>query len=103
MLNRLRTVLVKSFVGAIALGWIFAQAILHFGYTFVAPLGDWLNRRLCCSTEEAAAAKMSLYPAIPEALRFAAIFIVGYLLLRWLYYKPLKEEPDSRRPTGVTQ
>ena len=95
MLRRLRTVLVKSFVGAIALGWIFAQAILHFGYTIVAPLGDWLNRRLCCSTEEAAAAKFNFLAAVPDLLRFVSLLVVGYLLLRWLYFKPLPDESDS--------
>ena len=29
MLERLRSILVSSFIGAITLGWVFAQAILH--------------------------------------------------------------------------
>jgi hypothetical protein len=34
MLELLKKVLVNSFVGAIALGWVFAQDILHFAYVF---------------------------------------------------------------------
>jgi hypothetical protein len=45
MLERLRSVLVSSFVGAIALGSVFAQGILHFAYVFSAPVAGWLTRR----------------------------------------------------------
>jgi hypothetical protein len=37
MFERLKKTLVKSFVGAIALGWVFAQGILHFAYVCSAP------------------------------------------------------------------
>lgn len=45
MLERLKKAMVTSFVGGVALGWVFAQGILHFAYAFSAPLLDWLRRR----------------------------------------------------------
>jgi hypothetical protein len=45
MFKRLKHTLVKSFVGAIALGWLFAQGILHFANIFSAPIAGWVMRR----------------------------------------------------------
>ena len=45
MFKRLKRALVTSFVGTIALGWVFAQVILHFAYIFSAPIAGWLMRR----------------------------------------------------------
>lgn len=38
MLNRLKRTLVESFVGAIALGYLLAQTILHFVNIFASPV-----------------------------------------------------------------
>jgi hypothetical protein len=42
MLRRLKRVLVESFVGAIALGYLLAQGLLHFVYIFTSPFSEWL-------------------------------------------------------------
>jgi hypothetical protein len=34
----------------------------------------------------------SLQDAIPELVRSLALLLVGYFLLRWLYFKPLEDE-----------
>lgn len=83
MLRRLRNVLVSSFVGAIALGWVFAQGILHFAYALVAPIGGWVTRH-----EYLAMAKpgFSFHDALPEFAKSVSLFLIGYILLRWLYY-----------------
>jgi hypothetical protein len=90
MLERLKRALVNSFVGAIALGWLFAQGILHFAYVFSAPVAGWLTRReyhgMVVSTG------FSLQDALPELVRSVSLLLVGYLLLRWLYYKPIESE-----------
>lgn len=95
MLRKLRRSLVESFVGAIALGWLFAQAILHFAYIFAAPFANWLMRR-----EYRGVLDRNGYPvgfsfadALPEVIRCVVLLVVGYLLLRWLYFKPLDDEP----------
>ena len=94
MFNRLRKTLVKSYVGAIALGWLFAQGILHFAYIFSAPVTGWLMRREYRGLAERATAGpgFSLQDALPELIRSIALLLVSYVLLRWLYYKPLEEE-----------
>ena len=87
MLERLRSVLVSSFVGAIALGSVFAQAILHFAYVFSAPIAGWLTRREYHGMVDRVNAGFSLHDALPELAKSVSLLLVGYLLLRWLYYK----------------
>lgn len=45
MFDRLRGILVESFIGAIALGYLLAEAVLSFGNVFTAPLATWIRRR----------------------------------------------------------
>jgi len=97
MLDRLKRVLVESFVGAIALGYVFAQGLLHFAWIFSAPVAAYLTRREYRGIMERTAAPtgFSLQDALPELARCCALLLVGYVLLRWLYFKPLGEEaPD---------
>ncbi len=100
MLERLKKVLVNSFVGAIALGWLFAQGILHFAYVFSAPVAGWLTRREYHGMVDRATIStgFSLQDALPELVRSLSLLLVGYLLLRWLYYKPLQPETRESRP-----
>jgi hypothetical protein len=100
MLERLKKALVESFVGAIALGWIFAQGISHFAGMFVAPLSRWLMHK-----EYRGFPGMPQFPqgfslqdALPELLRSVALLVLGYFLLRWLYFKPLEEDTDEPNP-----
>ena len=94
MFKRLKRALVTSFVGAIALGWLFGQGILHFAYIFSAPVGGWLMRREYREVMERAntAAGFSFQDAMPELVKSFSLLLVGYLLLRWLYFKPLEQE-----------
>src|SRR5882757_7751423 len=97
MLERLRSVLVNSFVGAIALGWVFAQAILHFAYVVSAPVAGWVTRRVyhqMTLDRTTTPTAFSLQDALPELVRSVSLLLVGYVLLRWLYYKP--SEADTR-------
>lgn len=94
MLNRLRKALVKSYVGAIALGWLFAQGILHFAYVFSAPVTGWLMRREYrpLADRSIAGARFSVQDALPELVKCFSLLLIGYFLLRWLYFKPVEEE-----------
>ena len=97
MLSRLREVLVSSFVGAIALGFLFSQGILHFAYVFSAPVSGWLSRREYDGMLHRPATGFSLQDALPELVRSVSLLLIGYILLRWLYYKsPEPEAADSR-------
>jgi len=99
MLERLRSVLVSSFVGAIALGWIFAQGILHFAYMFSAPIASWVTRREYHGMVDRVNAGFSLHEALPELAKSVLLLLVGYFLLRWLYYRssqPQAQQADSQ-------
>jgi hypothetical protein len=94
MLNRLRAVLVNSFVGAIGLGWLFAQGVLHFAYVFSAPIASWLTRREYRGIADRPnfSTAFSLQDALPELVRSFSLLLVAYLLLRWLYFKPIESQ-----------
>jgi hypothetical protein len=94
MLKRLRSALVRSFVGAVALGWVFAESVFHFAYMFSAPITGWLSRREYrgLSGQSIGPTGFSFQDAVPELIRSLSLLIVGYFLLRWLYFKPLEEE-----------
>lgn len=99
MLKRLRNVLVGSFVGAIALGWVFAQGILHFAYAFVAPLSGWVTRHEYLSMAKPG---FAFHDALPEFAKSVSLFLIGYILLRWLYYgsSQPQTERSEREPTA---
>ena len=101
MLERLKRALVESFVGAIALGWVFSQAIVQFANIPAAPIARWLSRReyRALTSNSAGPTGFSLQDALPELVRFFALLLLGYVLLRWLYYKPLEEE-ETEPPTS---
>ena len=105
MCRRLKDALVTSYVGALALGWLFAQGILHFAYVFSAPVTGWLARReyRAFSRETAAAVpRFTLQDATPELIRSIVLLVIGYLLLRWLYYKPTMRLPEPRTTEDTT-
>lgn len=100
MLERLKKALVSSFVGAIGLGWVFAQGILHFAYAFSAPVASSLARSEYRSLTDrvSVASGFLLRDALPELMRSFVLLLVGYFLLRWLYFTPSEQqvkEPDS--------
>jgi hypothetical protein len=96
MLERLKRALVESFVGAIALGYIFAQGLQHFAWAFAAPVAGYVSRKQYRGLiDRPIPVAFSFQDALPELARSAALLVVGYVLLRWLYFKPLAEAPKS--------
>jgi len=106
MFDRLRRSLVESFVGALALGWLFAWAILDFVSIFSAPVTNWVSRDELRQAKFAGLdtipATLLLKDALPYVVSSFALFLIGYLLLRWLYFKPLPESATSE-PTVPEQ
>jgi hypothetical protein len=94
MFERLKNALVNSFVGAITLGWIFAQGILHFTDVFSAPFANWIMRREYPGFVDGVTGSTgsSLQYALPELARSVCLLALGYILLRWLYFKPVVNE-----------
>lgn len=96
MFERIRRAMVESFVGAVALGWLFAQGILHFVDIFTAPISGWLVRSEYGRLTDHPSARFMLRDSLPELARSFFLLLFWYILLRWLYFKPVrKETPES--------
>ncbi|MGH9570247.1 MAG: hypothetical protein ACRD4F_11430 [Candidatus Angelobacter sp.] len=97
MFKQLKGVLVTSYVGAIALGWLFAQAIGHFASIFSAPISGWLMRREYRGLLGQAnnMRSFSFQDALPELVKTLSLLLVGYFLLRWLYFTPLDQQESE--------
>jgi hypothetical protein len=93
MIDQLKRALVERYIGVIALGWLFAQGIYHFVNILAAPITSWAMRSEMRSIPGMPAMSPDFFPryALPELLRSAGLLLLGYLLLRWLYFKPLPE------------
>ncbi len=100
MFERLKRALVESFVGAIALGYLLAQCILHFVDIFASPIAGWVSRNdyRAIIPGGAALAGFSLKDALPDLSRFVVLFLVWYLLVRWLYFTPPKTDASEPAP-----
>jgi hypothetical protein len=101
--NQLRRVLVESFVGAIALGWLLAQGLMHFVDVFAAPIGTWVARAEYreFANHPSVSTAFTFQSALPELAKSAALLSLCYALLRWLYFNPParpKSVPDSESP-----
>lgn len=94
MLNRLKRSLVKSFVGAICLGYLFAQGLIHLAYIVTAPLAGWISRKeyKALTLRPEISARFYFQDALPELARAISLLLLGYILLRWLYFKPVTRE-----------
>jgi len=102
VLRRFKLVLVESFVGAIALGWLFAQGILHFAYIFAVPVVNWVGRNTYRKFADQAGVPLafSLRDSLPELARSVSLLVVGYVLLRWLYFKPIEQYIQRATPSA---
>jgi hypothetical protein len=93
MIDRLKRALIESYVGAIALGYVFAQSIGHLAGIFATPIGGWISRTEYggLAPHPSALPGFSLVEAVPELVRFLLLLLLGVVLLRWLYM----EQPKS--------
>jgi hypothetical protein len=100
MFERLKRALVESFVGAIALGYLLAQCILHFVNIFASPIAGWVSRNdyRALIPSGATLVGFSLKDALPDLSRFVVLFLVWYLLVRWLYFTPPKTDASEPAP-----
>lgn len=90
----------ESYVGAIALGYLLAQCILHFVNVFAAPVAGWVSRNdyRAIIPGGAAIAGFSLKDGLPDLSRFVFLLLVWYLLLRWLYFTSPKTDASAPAP-----
>jgi hypothetical protein len=100
MVDRLKRVLVESFIGAIALGYVLAEIVQYFVSVFTSPVSAWATRNLYRGLVPGTTAFSGspLRAAASPAIAFVLLLLVWYLLLRWLYFTPLKEEESEPNP-----
>lgn len=100
MFNRVKQTLVNSYIGAIALGYLFAQVILHFVNIFASPVAVWVSRKRYAdiAPRTTAPADFSLQDALPELVRFLLLLLVWSILLRWLYFEGVEQEQSEPLP-----
>jgi hypothetical protein len=98
-LSNMKTALVDSYVGAIALGWLFAEGITRFVSIVTEPFQSWLAQRQFWKANHFSSATPG-YP-FPEALSLLLmslfLLLIAYGLLRWLYYPPQESKKKVRR------
>jgi hypothetical protein len=93
MFERLRRAMVESYVGAVALGHLFARGVMHFVSIFVSPVAHWVTRNELRGflSRDAATQGFTFQYALPELINFVLLMLVWYVLMRWLYFCPPKE------------
>lgn len=96
MLKRWKRTLVETYVGAIALGYLFAEAVLRLANIFAWPLADWTTHKEVPEFMHGASARaLLLRDVLTQSVAFLLLFLLWYVLFRWLYLKPSeKNEPE---------
>lgn len=101
MLDRLKKTLVESYIGAIATGWMIADAAVRIASALQAPILTGFRQRL---TSDLIGLKPTREPiewqlVYPNLIDAAILLVFSYGLLRWLYYeKPVAAEPAVDAP-----
>lgn len=105
MFRRLKKTLVESYIGAIGLGYLLAQTMLHAVGIISAPVADWITQR---EWGTYAAARgygphgFLLQYAVPELIRSVGLLVIWYVMVRWLYFTPLmaEDQPQTESQLG---
>jgi hypothetical protein len=100
MFDRLKRVLVESFIGTVGLGYLLAEAVLYFVRVFESPVAAWATRKLYRGLvlDSTFFSGTPLRAAAPPAVGFVLLLLVWYLLLRWLYFTPIEKEKSAPNP-----
>lgn len=94
MLDRVKSALIESYVGVIAVGWLLAEGTARLVTSFTTPLTEWMINRM---RQQDTPGFHSLYGPqphflfqlmIPQLIAAVLLLLVGLLLLRWLYLSP---------------
>jgi hypothetical protein len=94
MLDRLKSALVNSYVGAVALGYMLALCALHFANFFANPVAGWITRGEYKDvvTRGTPMVGFTFRDGLPELVRFGLLLAVWFVLVRWLYLTPIKQD-----------
>jgi hypothetical protein len=97
MFDRLKMVLVESFIGVIALGYLFAEAILYFVNIFTTSLAVLVGR--ITPPPFSPGGREPLEVVLRPVTSFLVLLLVWYVLLRWLYFTPPKRATSDPTPS----
>ena len=100
MLKRLKTALVDSFVGAIALGWLLAEGVIHFVNVFIEPVEHWISQRQYWEMLHLSSSppRFPFQLVLSELLTSVCQLLIAYGLLRWLYYPATEKQDQEQTP-----
>ena len=93
MFKRLKRILVESYIGAIALGYLLAESVLYLINIVAAPVTAWAQQQYRTAIPgHVSWANLALADAIDPLVKFILLLVLWYILVRWLYLeKPAKE------------
>jgi hypothetical protein len=100
MLDRLKELLVESFVGAIALGLLLSNAIARLTNGLTMPVTDWLVRTQFQGFSNRPPQPFTLRKGWPELIRAFVLFVIWCGLFYWLYFKRKPEQ--SSEPVNLS-
>jgi predicted small lipoprotein YifL len=99
MFERLKTALVDSYVGAIALGVLFSGAITRFLSALIQPISILLMQGQMKGQSGALSSftlpSFQVQQIISQLIVAALYLLIGYGLLRWLYYPPAEKQDQE--------
>lgn len=100
MFDRLKKALIDSYVGAIAIGWMIAQAAVQIASALATPILTSFRRNVASEVfgirpSQEPIQWILVYPGLISA---AILLALSYGLLKWLYFAeptPMEEEPEA--------
>ena len=93
MVKRLKQILVDSYVGAIALAVLFAQAVGHFANMLATSTTNWLIEGPYRASSTMPYG-FRVQSTVPEMVRGLFQLLILGLLLYWLYFPLPQREPE---------
>lgn len=94
MFERIRIVLVRSFIGTIVIGTLIAQSVFQLANAVTMPLLNWfeaLNQRQPMAAggmNASAPPHLKLMLGMPHLFSAVLQLLVAWALLHWLYLRP---------------
>jgi hypothetical protein len=99
MLDWLKRALVDSYVGAVGLGYLLSQCVLHFVNIFAMPVVQWVARdQYHAIVPRLGSSGFSPKDALPDLVKFVVMLLVWLVLLRWLYFAAPQGQVSQQAP-----
>lgn len=105
MFRRMRTALTESFAGAILVAWVMSDGVVRLLEGLSMPLLNWVSQQqggAASAAQQPLLLRLTLYQALEGLGDAAVLLVVGYLLLRWLYYPPKEPQAGERTMAEIS-